>query len=145
MDVQSRELTGLASSGVDIDTTLQSITSSVSGQNISHNVGTLRVAVHNDLSVGALGVESGNLLDTVGSTLGDLRAPRSTVGNIVLDLNEVAALALLPQLGAGRIDEREGAAVVVGSIVATGHEDDHILAVGGELGSSRGLSDGERR
>jgi len=97
---------------------------------------TLRVAVDNNLGVGAPLVESGDLPDTVAGTLGNLVAVGPTQSDIELNFDKVTAGALLPQLFTSGRDERERAAVLVGSIVSTGHEDNDILAIGSELGGS---------
>ncbi|KAJ4345937.1 uncharacterized protein N0V89_012073 [Didymosphaeria variabile] len=59
--------------------------------------------------------------------------------DVKLDVDVVARLALSNQLGAGGVEERRGAAVVIGGIVSTGEEYDRVKTFRGELGGFAGL------
>jgi hypothetical protein len=103
-------------------------------------VSTLRVAVDYNVSARALGIEVGDLRDTVASTLSNLVAVVCTLGYVELDVDVVASLALSSELRAGRVEEGCGTAVMVRGIVAASHEDDYIGTCCVELswGSLRG-------
>jgi hypothetical protein len=88
----------------------------------------LRVPIDHNVRARALLVEGGDLRDTIASTLGKLATVVSTKGNIELDVNVVAALALSSQLAAGSLDKGKCATIMVWGVVATSHEDDYIGA-----------------
>lgn len=129
-------LTRFASSRVVVEAGRDEGAATGSTKDITSNMGTLRVAVDNDVSARALGVQGSNLRDTVAGTLSDLGAVVSTEGDIELDIDVVAGLALSIELGASCIDEGGGPAIVVRGIVATSHKDDYISALCVELGRS---------
>jgi hypothetical protein len=97
-------------------------------------VSTLRVTVDYNVSARALGIEVCDLRDTVAGTLSNLSAVVCTLGDVELDVDIVAGLALGSELAAGCIDEGGGTAVMVWGVVATSHEDDYIGACCVELG-----------
>lgn len=134
-------LTSFAGSRVAVKASGDESAATRSTKDITNNVGTLRVAVDNDVSARALGVVGSDLRDTVAGTLSNLGAVVSTKGDIELDVHVVARLALSSELGAGGINEGGGTAIMVRGIVATSHEDGYIDTWCVELGSS--LSSGE--
>ena len=105
-------------------------------------MGTLGVAVDDNVRARALVVEGSDPSNTVASTLGNLRAVVATKGDIVLDIDVVTGLALGSQLAAGRLNEGECTAVMVRRVVAASHEDDHIGALCIELWRSLGRCEG---
>lgn len=120
-------------------------TSTRSTEDISHDVRALGVPIDNDVRARALCVESSNLRDTITRSLSELRAVIAAKRVIELDLNEVARLALGPQLSARSVDEGERAGVLVWRVVAAGHEEDDIGAGGVELlGGCEGREGAER-
>lgn len=140
----SERLTSLAGLRVPGNTSLTASAAS-STEDVASDVGTLRVTVDNDVSARALGVEVGDLVDTVDGSLSNLVAERSTVGSVELDVHVVAGLSISGELGAGSVHQGESAGIVVGRIIATGHEDDHIGAGRIELGSGGALRNGKGR
>jgi hypothetical protein len=131
-----KKLTGFASGRGAVKTVGDESASTGSTKGISNNVSTLRVTVDNNVSARALGVEGSDLRLTVAGTLSELSAVVSTLGNVELDVDVVAGLALGSELAAGRVNEGCGTAVMVRSVVAAGHEDDYIGTCCVELGRS---------
>jgi hypothetical protein len=90
----------------------------------------------------ALLVESSNLGLAVAHSSSNLATELGAVQSWEHNLNEVAGLALGPQLAARSIDKGECTPILVRRIVTAGHEDDGIGAGSVELGF-RSLSDGD--
>ena len=140
--VTSRILTSITRSRGRIQTSGDLGAATRSSKGISHNPGALRVAVEDEVRARALLVEIGNLAQTVADSIANLRAVVAALRE--RNLNVVAGLALLPQLGARSIGEGECTVVVVRRIVAAGHEDNGIGAGSVELGGRvLVLSDGD--
>jgi hypothetical protein len=129
-------LTSFSSRGVVVKTGRDECASTGSTKNIASNVSALRVAIDHNVGAGALGLEGSNLRDTVAGSLGNLVAVISAKGVVELDIDVVTGLALGGELAAGRLNEGEGAAIMVRRIVAASHEDDCISAWCVELGGS---------
>jgi hypothetical protein len=114
-----------------------------STKDISSDPCALGEAVQDDMRARALLVESSDLGLTVADSLSNLTAEVAVHHSLEHNLNEVAGLALGPQLAARSVDEGEGAAVVVRRIVTASHEDNGIGAGSVELGSSGFLSESD--
>lgn len=130
-----KRLTSFASGGGVVKTGRDECASSGSTENITSNVGALRVAVDDNVGARALCLEGSDLRDTVASSLCDLGAVISAKSHIELDVDVVAGLALAVELAAGGLNEGEGTAIVVRRVVAASHEDYYIGAGCVELGS----------
>jgi hypothetical protein len=104
----------------------------------------LRVTIDHNVRARTFLVEGSDLRDTITSALGNLVAVVTTQGNVELDINVIAAFALVSQLAARRLDKGERATVMVWRVVAASHEDDYISASCVEL-RSYGLRNGESR
>jgi hypothetical protein len=114
-----------------------------STKDISGNPGALGEAVEDEVRARALLVESSDLGLTVADSLSDLSAEVAVHHSLEHNLDEVAGLALSPQLAAGSVDEGEGTAILVRRIITAGHEDNGIGAGSVELGGSGSLSDSD--
>jgi hypothetical protein len=130
------ERTSLAGSRVAVQTAGDESAATGSTEDITSNVGTLGVTIHNDVCARALGVVVGDLRDTVAGTLSNLGTVVRALGNVELDVHVVARLALCGELGAGCVKERGGTSIMVRSVVATSHEDGYIDTRCVELGGS---------
>jgi hypothetical protein len=138
----SRILTSFASRGGVVQTGGDLGASTRSTKDISGNPGALRVAVEDEVRARALLVESSDLGETVADSLTNLLAVVATLRERNLD--EVAGLALSPQLAARSVDKGECTPVMVRRIVAAGHKDNGISAGSVELGGRiRSLSDSD--
>jgi hypothetical protein len=136
----SRILTSITRSRGAVQTGGDLGASTRSGKDVAGNPGTLGEAIEDDVRARALLVELGDLALTVGDSGLDLSAEVAVLHGVEDNLNEVAGLALSPQLAARSIDEGECSPVLVRRIVTAGHEDHGISAGSVELG---GLSDGD--
>jgi hypothetical protein len=139
----SRILTSITRSRGVVQTRGNLGASTRSTEDISGNPGTLREAVEDEVRARALLVESSDLGLTVADSLSNLGAEVAVHHSLEHNLDEVAGLALSPQLAARRVDEGEGTAVLVRRIVTAGHEDNSIGAGSVELGGSGSLSDSD--
>lgn len=150
-------LTRFASLRVAIESIRDERASTRSTQDVTNNMGTLRVTVDNDVGARALSIEGSDLGDAVAGSLSNLVAVGSTESDVELDVDVVTALTLGGEFAAGCLDEGESAAIMVRRIISTGHEDDYIgtrsielrrSLSGGEGGQSaqgESISDTERR
>jgi hypothetical protein len=139
----SRVLTSITRSRGAVQTSGDLGASTGSSKDIAGDPGTLREAVEDEVRARALLVESLDLGLAVANTGANLGAEVAVHHSLEDNLDEVAGLALSPQLAAGSVDEGEGTAVLVRRIVAAGHEDNGIGAGSVELGGSGSLSDGD--
>jgi hypothetical protein len=141
----SRILTSTTRSRVAVQTGGDLGASTRSSKDISGDPGALREAVEDDVRARALLVESNDLGLTVADTSTNLSAEVAVHHGLELNLDEVAGLALSPQLAARSVDEGEGTAVLVRRIVTAGHEDNGIGTGSVELGgrTRNCLSDGD--
>jgi hypothetical protein len=114
-----------------------------SSKDISGDPGALGEAVEDKVSARALLVEGGDLGLTVADSLSNLIAEVAVVISREHNLDEVAGLALSPQLAARSVDEGEGTAIVVRRLVTAGHDDNGIGADSIGLGGSGCLSDSD--
>jgi len=116
-----------------------------SSKDIAHDPGALREAVEDELRARALLVEVDDLTLAVGNASCDLGAVVAVLHGVEDNLDEIAGLALSPQLAACSVDEGEGTAVLVRGIVAAGHDDNGIgtgsVGLGGRARDL--LSDGD--
>lgn len=87
----------------------------------------------------ALLVEGSDLSLTIANTGTNLSAEVTVLHGVKDNLDEVAGLALVPQLAACSIDEGKGTAVLVWGIVAAGHDNNDIGA--GSIGLGVGPRD----
>ena len=90
----SRILTSITRSRGRVETSGELGASTRSSKDISHNPGTLRVAIEDEVRARALLVESSDLGQTVADTLANLFAVVAAVREY--NLNVVAGLALSP-------------------------------------------------
>lgn len=139
----SRILTSITRSRGVVQTGGDLGASSRSSKNISGNPGALREAVEDEVRARALLVESDNLGLTVADSLSNLGAEVAVYHSLEHNLDEVAGLALGPQLAARGVDEREGTPVLVRRIVTAGHDDNDIGAGSVGLGGRGRLSDSD--
>lgn len=99
----SRILTGITRSRGRVKTGGELGASTRSSKDITHDPGTLRVAIEDKVRARALLVESRDLGLTVADSIGNLWAVVAAIGEDNLDV--VAGLALSPQFAAGSFDE----------------------------------------
>jgi len=137
----SRILTSITRSRGAVQTSGDLGASTGSSKDISGNPGALREAVEDDVRARALLVEGSDLGLAVADSSTNLGAEVAVHHSLEYDLDEVAGLALSPDLAARSVNKGEGTVVLVGRVVTAGHEDNGIGAGSVKLGGRATLGD----